>query len=335
MNASAALIVKDLPPSGAWDFGGFPYGLEPLTLPAPADPEASLGADPWDACSPSDFEGACLRLLSAQPRDGMADGPDTVTQGDELFWFRWITGHQVSFIIWQLMARAIHKITLSGAESADIPEEICQYVRGYCGMLLYTSSCSRGVYETMIRPSMHLQHRAFSGSWAPDFQPVRDVFRGRRLQSLDTSDAAALNRSIRLYRNIHNGVATKLVRDGRSLLQQSQGECTQDRRLLGLIYDNYFMTLRAPVPFSDVVAQLLRRLNAIALDLATNGLHPVNSRDTESAEELHLHEVLELEVDLAQVNFRVASYAAGLTDSQVSPRSACASGRASAADLRG
>jgi L-tyrosine peroxygenase len=310
MNTPSAPIVKDLPLPCGWDFGGFPYGLEPLTLPAPATP-----GEAWDesACSPYLFEEACLGLLSVDPRHGMAGGE--LTQGSDLFWFRWITGHQVSFVIWQLMARAIQKLARGDGQCANVAQELSHYIRGYCGMLLYTSSCPRDVYETVIRPSMYRHHRAFSGSWAPDFRPVRDLFRGRRLASIDTRQPT-LSRSIWLYQQIHSGVAAKLVRNGRSLLQASGREVvTQDKRVLGVIYDSYFMTLRAPVSFSDVVAQLLRRLNAIALDVAANGLHPVNAgQQGETAAELLLDEVLELERELTWVNFRVASLAAGFND---------------------
>jgi L-tyrosine peroxygenase len=314
MNTSSAPIVRDLPLPAGWDFGGFPYGLEPLTLPAPASPgETRDEASAEGACSPYTFEKACLGLLCVDPRNGVTDGE--LTQGPELFWFRWITGHQVSFIIWQLMARAIQKNARGEGQRTDVTQELSHYIRGYCAMLLYTSSCPRDVYETVIRPSMYRHHRAFSGSWAPDFHPVRDLFRGRRLQPIDTRQPT-LSRSIWLYQQIHSGVAGKLVRDGRSLLQASGREAVaQDKRVLSVIYDSYFMTLRAPVSFSDVVAQLLRRLNAIALDIAANGLHPVNaSHETETAAELLLDEVLELERELTWVNFRVASLAAGFTD---------------------
>jgi L-tyrosine peroxygenase len=329
MNHATMMIVKELPPPGRWDFGGFPYGLEPLTLPTP-----DTADDTWDPGS-SYVEDVCRRLLTTELRSGTTEGLDTFTPENELFWFRWITGHQVSFIIWQLMARVIRKVTRGEGPREDLLEEISHYARGYCGMLLYTSSCSRVVYETVIRPSMYLQHRGFSGSWAPDFRPVRDLFRGRRLPWTDTPEAAGLLRAIRLYQLIHNGVAAKLVPNGRSLLQRSGPDThTQDRRLLDVIYDNYFMTLRAPVPLPDVVAQLLRRLNAVALDVAVNGLHPMTATNgAEASEELCLDEVVDFERDFTRVNFCVASFAAGFTSRYVREQLASADDLAPVVDL--
>lgn len=314
MNPPTWLVVKDLPRPGGWDFGGFPYGLEPLTLPA-HDAYDTGDAGAWEATLPDGFEDACVRLLAADPHSGPAECLDTFDQLTELCWFRWITGHQVSFIIWQLMARAIGRAAAGDGHRADVLDELAHYVRACGGMLLYTGSCPRDVYETAIRPSMYLQHRGFSGSWAPDFLPVRDLFRGRRLPWIDPEEGAGLHQAVRDFQHIHNGVATKLVPNDRSLLQRSGVDTqSEDRRLLSIIYDNYFLTLRAAVPFADVVTQLLRRLNAIALDVSVNGLHPGAAGDgTETPGTLPADDVLDLERDLVSVNFGVAKLAAGST----------------------
>lgn len=258
---------------------------EPLTMPMPDMADEPVAAQPS-----SELDDACRRILRPATGSGPGSSPD------ELFWFRWITGHQVSFIIWRLMAQTTEVSSESVANLAG-------YVRGYCAMLVYTSSCPPEVYQRLIRPSMSVRHPGFSGGWAPDYRPVRGVFRGRPSPWTEHPDAGELRRAVSLYQVVHSGIAAKLVPGGRSLLQESVGRRrTGNPGALGALYDDYFLTRRAPVPRHEVVAQLLRRLVAVAQDAATHGLGP--------PEELSAPEVTECERDFAGIIYRVARTAA-------------------------
>ena len=124
------------------------------------------------------------RDLPGAPRvsDGSAGGPDVepCEAADELFWFRWITGHQVCFVVWQLIAQLLDDVDRGRTSPDEALEPISRYVDSYSAMLLYTGSCPQETYRVVIRPSMRRRHPAFSGSWAPDYWPIRGLFRGRQ-----------------------------------------------------------------------------------------------------------------------------------------------------------
>ncbi|MDQ0793027.1 hypothetical protein [Streptomyces sp. B1I3] len=292
MNTRVHRTVTELPVPEGWDFGDFPYGLEPLTLPVPPTPDAGYGIPdvlPADE-SLVDRSGVC-------PRAGAALASTDFSH--QLFWFRWITGHQATFAIWQLTAHALHQ----ARTRTDPAPSLCamaDLTDAYTSMLLYTSSCPVDIYGAVIRPSMYLQHRSFSGTWAPDFAPVRSLLRGKKTEWVSTPEGEKLKHAVRMYHTVHSGVAAKLVPGGRSLLQESTGETTPTRpETQALIYDNYFLTLRAPVGAVELVDQLRSRLRAISLDVATNGLYPGLTPEDEAAfpEELRSDEVRRYERD--------------------------------------
>jgi hypothetical protein len=299
-------VVADLPAGAGWELGGYPYGLEPLTLPPAGAPTPTAGAR--DA---AEYREAC-RLIGQVAHCGVpAELAARGESPDALFWFRWITGHQVSFVVWHLMAQLVDEVVEGRLTWAAVLDPLCDWVRGYTAMLLYTGSCPHDTYRDVIRPSMRLRHPGFSGSWAPDHWPVRDLLRSRRLPFARSPECAELLRQIRLVQLVHDGVAARLVPDGRSLLRQAAAR-RQDPRLLHLIYDNYFLTLRAPVSRHEVVAQLLRRLHAIAHDVAVNDLHPPAEREPERSDELWTPEVRACERGLPGILTRLAGWAAGL-----------------------
>ncbi|MEO3977523.1 L-tyrosine 3-hydroxylase [Streptomyces sp. CAU 1734] len=266
-----------LPDSGEWEYGGYPYGLEPLTLP-PAPPAADRVPRPdsapalreWRSRPPEFHPAGVPPEITVDPRDPLGV--------DRLFWFRWITGHQVTFVLWRLLAAAARGAEQAGGAGPDAraAERARRYVRGYSLMLLYTSSCPREVYNRLIRPSLALQHRHLSGSWAQDFHPVRSLLRGRIPAGLDDR-TASLREECRLNQRVHEGIAAKLVPSGVSLLQRTaehEGQRFLHRDLLSSLYDCVFLTVRAPLAQELVVTQLARRLHAIRLDLLANGLYP-------------------------------------------------------------
>jgi hypothetical protein len=305
MRRGATAPLTDLPAGRGWDFGGFAYGLEPLVLPAVTEPDALR-----DRTGPVRGYAETCRLIRAL---GDGDGPALAVErcdvAEDLFWFRWITGHQVCFVIWRLMGQLLDDVNRGRTRAAAALEPLCRYIDGYSAMLLYTGSCPHELYHVLIRPSMARQHRGFSGSWAPDYPNVRELLRGRPPAPMSNGDAGELLDCVKLHNLVHDGVAAKLVPGGRSLLNQA-GVGRLNRGVVGMIYDSYFMTLRLPATRHQVVAQLLRRLVAIAQDIAANGLYA----DDRSAlpNQFHSAEVVKCEKGLVEIVFEVARFACGL-----------------------
>ncbi|MFE0426576.1 hypothetical protein [Streptomyces sp. NPDC058953] len=291
-----------------WDFGDYPYSMEPLTLPHP--PEAVTQAPGTLSAAADD---AVTRFL-AEAREGF--GTTTPVDADSLerlFWFRWIVGHHVSFVIWRLIADALAEVNDGTGDQDAAAVRLTEYVRAYCGMLLYTGSSTREIYQRTIRPSMYRQHDKFSGTWAPDYPAVRSLFRGRKPPPVVPHRAAGLLREVTLTNQIHLGVASKLVDQGRSLLQAAVLEGNiASHRTWGAVFDCYFLTLRAPVGPEEVTAQLLRRQKAVAVDLNTNGLYPDVGEPLDPVpDELRDPAVTECEKDLIPALVRTAALAAG------------------------
>jgi hypothetical protein len=303
----ASAVALSLPVLEGWDFGDYPYSLEPLTLPLPGETPI-----PPHGVTPAQAEDACLAFLS-QARKGFGT-TDPAEDLERLFWFRWMIGHHVSFVIWRLLADTLARLTGGEGDQEDASRAIIQYVRAYSGMMLYTGSSGFAIYNDTIRPSMWRQHSTFSGTWALDYPAVRSLFRGRRVPPVADSAVDDLIREIHLGNQIHHGVAQKLVVGGRSLLQRSISERDAAQpRIWGALFDCYFVTVRAPVSWPAVVAQLLRRQKAIAIDLATNGLYPGEQPTSHDLpEELRQPEIAVCEEDLPRSLFRTAGLAAGL-----------------------
>lgn len=313
MKPGTGAALSDLPVGAGWDFGGFAYGLEPLLLPNVGDPDAVYD-DPTGVTAVSAYAEACGRIRMLGKRGVLAPEVGRCDAPDELFWFRWITGHQVCFVVWRLMAQLLDDVQHGRRSPDGALEPMCRYVYGYSAMLLYTGSCPRDIYHVVIRPSMRLRHRAFSGSWAPDYWPIRELFRGRQPSMMWSADTGELLDAIRLHHLVHDGVAEKLVPDGKSLLHQASVRGL-NHSLAGMIYDGYFMTLRAQVSRHEVVAQLLRRLGAIAQDIAANGQFADEDRDERPAE-LCTADVVNCENSLVDILFEVARCACGLAPAE-------------------
>lgn len=312
MSGVAETTALELPAVGAWDFGDYCYGLEPLTLPHPG-----MSAGPSTRISATEVRQAYLDLVAAAKRGLPAADPVDSADLERLYWFRWILGHHISFIIWRLLADDLRRAN-ANPDGRKTARAISQYVRGYCGMLLYTSSCTPAIYNDVIRPSMYRLHRTFSGTWAPDYRPVRSLFRGRRTPPVPESERDRLVREVKLSQSIHLGVASKLVADGRSLLQRSVADRTVAPHLMwGKVFDCCFLTVRAPVAAEEIAAQLLRRCQAMAIDLATNGLYPSAAGPVSLPAELTAPAVAECEQGLVSDLLRVAGLVAGFDADRV------------------
>ncbi|MFI6044020.1 L-tyrosine 3-hydroxylase [Nocardia sp. NPDC051321] len=195
---------------------------------------------------------------------------------ERLFWYRWIAGHQVSFLLWRAMCDVVWQ---HSDDEGDGPGEreldlLSACIDGYSAMLLYSSTVPRDHYHADIRARMALQHPAFSGTWAPDYRPVRRLFRGK-MPWQDHPSCAALGEAVARNEVTHSHIADHLVPDGHSLLQKSAGapgvSVSREKEDL---YDNFFLTVRRPVSHAEFVAQLDSRIADLAADLAHNGLYP-------------------------------------------------------------
>lgn len=296
-------VALTLPSAGGWDFADFPYGLEPLTLPQPGNAWLT------DGTGGDDLRECHLRLRGADLRTVPATADDL----ERLFWFRWITGHHVSFILWRLLSGSLARLAAGDPDAATTTRTVGEYVRAYSAMLLYTGSSTRQIYNETIRPSMYRLHSTFSGTWSADYPAVRALFRARRAPRGVTYGAEDLHREVRLSHQIHLGVASKLVVDGRSLLQHLVDHpAAHQPRMWAHLFDCYFLTVRAPVTGHDVLSQLLRRCKAVAMDLATNGLYPAVAEYPEPVpNELRAPEVRACEEELIDIVMRAAGLATG------------------------
>ncbi|MFJ8311907.1 MULTISPECIES: L-tyrosine 3-hydroxylase [unclassified Streptomyces] len=249
-------------------FGTYPYALESIVLPYPGT--RTRGRAEHIRVPHADVlrETAFSRPL-----------PPPATP-EELYWFRWITGHQAVFALWQLIDDELELVVNDGVESAAA--RATSLIHAYSVLLVYTGSPTRELYERLIRPAMMLQHRSFSGRWARDYAAIPPRLRSLRARYRQTEapDAIAeLNRAGRLNHQVHMAIAAKLIPDGDSLLRAGDGAAalgapTEDTSRL---YDSFFATHRALRTRREVIAQLARRLRVILLDLHSNGLYPTAS----------------------------------------------------------
>ncbi|MFE0641762.1 L-tyrosine 3-hydroxylase [Streptomyces sp. NPDC058877] len=283
MNVSDARDLSTAPPrSDNWEYGGHLYGLEPLALPAkwsqwtPA--ESSLRGDAAEISlgDPSAWECDAETASELRPAD---DG-----ETDRLFWFRWITGHQTTFTVWQLLAETLHQGRLAdtGPAADELARRARCLVRVYSLMLLYASSPPQETYERVIRDPMARQHPNLSGAWARDYGDIRPLIRGR-IGFGSKLEAAELALECQLNEQIHEGIAARVVPSGVSLLlsPKARRQTRQlNRETLLWLYDGIFLTSRAPVSRDTVVRQLIRRIHAILLDIRANGLYPLNGPDS-------------------------------------------------------
>lgn len=239
------------------------YSVESLILPDPGSAlESSADHGVWAAVS------SAQSLLTALV-DGDAPENEAQPSVTELFWFRWIIGHQLCFLAWRL-ASEVQSAIESGRMERDVGEPLLvACVDGYTGLLIYSGSCPQDVYHDTIRPSLHQQHPAFSGTWSPDYQQVLRLFRGLEERAMESPLVSA---AIKRHFRVHKFVAARLVPDGISLLQAAGNDVRGlEQHDLFLLYDNYFMTVRAPVTAPELLAQLLCRVHDVLLDVRQNG----------------------------------------------------------------
>lgn len=261
-------VVTAFPSGAEWEFGGHPYALEPLALPARWVPRTV-------SVEPARIEELRGRLAHTSPASVRHLRPEGAEEIDRLFWFRWITAHQTTFLLWQLLAAIQEESEAAHADQDYLAAQARLLVCGYSLMLIYASSAPLEIYGRVIRMPMARQHVNLSGAWARDYAPVRPLIRGK--VALGSGVAMqALQRECELNEQVHEAIPEKLLPAGLSLLRspKPKGGRQMHRNSLLWLYDGIFLTSRAAVSHHEIARQLVRRLHAIFLDVTANDLYP-------------------------------------------------------------
>ena len=253
------------PTAGQWCIGGTGYGVEALVMPFTGSRLRRPSATP--------AETAALRR-SGEALQMMVESPEVVPRNDAVdsslaSWARWINGHQLTFIAWRLAreVRDAFKAKLIGPHQAAHLLAAC--VDAYSRLLVYSGSCSISDYHQIIRPAMYRHNPAFSGTWAADYAPIRDVLRMNPESMVELGPNAMLHRVLSDNRAVHEYIANRLVPDGVSLLQQAHHvPLGQSRVVRNGAYDLFFMTARSQISGQELLAALLRRANDLLLDVS-------------------------------------------------------------------
>lgn len=269
----------------------FPYGHAPLDLPS-SWPELRRRSSPggsWALLAPAWLQETGQLLDPGRSRSLEQTGfPDqarlpVATDPERLFWFRWITGHQLIFFGWralELILEDVRRGIAAGSTAEPAPVEwAIELLQFYSATFIYTATCPRSLYEAHIRPWMRLAHASFSGSWAREWQPLLALLSWVTGRAHGSSDEVLrrLRNAIRNNAYVHMAVARKLVPDGESVQEHfrasGRGDDTPeaDRHYF---YDAFFFVRRGDPTPETLLAQLKLRAELVLADLAANGLYP-------------------------------------------------------------
>lgn len=184
---------------------------------------------------------------------------------------RWFLGHHGAFLVWRFLADSLDRL---------IREPDSQLVRlaalgydAYSVMLAYSGSCSREVYEDVIRPLMMSFDPAFSGRWARDYEPLPGLLRRART-ALGPAAAAPLSSASKANLLAHMEVMRRLVPGGASLLRESGRTSVPTTDAERARFDEFFLVSRENVCVSRYRAHRAAVLSAIGRDLAERPLRP-------------------------------------------------------------
>jgi len=158
---------------------------------------------------------------------------------------------------------------------------------------VYAGSCTPEIYGSVIRTRMVESNPSFSGTWARDFERVRQL-----LDALAPAATSALGMAQRNNRIVHMMQAKRLVPSGVSLLQASKGrtdgETTAAERDL---FDRFFRLERRRVCEWEFRAQLSRRVSLILCDLQLRPMSNTGLAGPVQQSALMCEEILKLLAD--------------------------------------
>lgn len=308
---------SDLRHAPFFSFGDYPYGTELLELPATP---STHGRNAKLANAPK-ANLLFLPEVNSNPVDESLSSD--VWQNPELsllYWFRWISGHQATFLFWRALARCL--VTARSRVPTEILEhavsDAVSLTNGYSSMLLYSGSCCPELYRDVFRVFMGLHHRAFSGKWAMDYRGIPKLYGAaiEKLQKQGQSELAELLKSA--YHDnhtMHAAIAQRMVPDGPSLLQQSGLSSNAPAEMAHtqqFYFDSFFLVRRCSVSSYNLRQSLIRRIHLINFDLFENGLYPASGSN--QAPQWNLNDPESITIGLFEANIvdtvNKASYAA-------------------------
>lgn len=243
------------------NYGTYPYCTEICDL-VPLDSSAPILNE--GKSLPCDSNDAYVELIQTLLANTFVDSDLVGRESPSTIgYFRWITGHQLSCMVFQ---------ALSGQLLKDDPPEkdletLCKF---YSFLMLYTCSCTRETYNDLIRNFMMHSHACFSGTWAGDFYPVKKL--KKRLEGRSEYDG--FRQAFKQAWQVHALVGAWLVGTEPSLLKENNdASFLQEKQLdKSFRFDSFFLIRRGSFRHSHFEEQLARRIGAIWRDILTNGL---------------------------------------------------------------
>ncbi|ESQ13410.1 MAG: hypothetical protein N838_30010 [Thiohalocapsa sp. PB-PSB1] len=237
-------------------YGDYAFGNEVLRLPA------------MDDDLPGGFPAIgtlCLPRLGSQF--------DTRFDQMSTYWFRWITGHQVMLLLWQVLNRDLR------AKHSFDQAILMHYTQVWnlCTLIYeYTGSCTLDYYGNHIRPVMMRVHQGFTGRWASDYVGLPKAVNRAARQGECNAAAQRMRDAYLQSQKAHLAIADRLVPEGASLLKSAKADgieavakvCAHHQA----IFDHFFLISRGAVSATELFESLQRRLAAIDADLRANPL---------------------------------------------------------------
>jgi hypothetical protein len=262
-------------------FGDYPYNNKILDLP-------DYGSSPKEVlyCH-------CHSNLSRKFLYSLDDDYENWKnpEQNEMFWFRWITGHQTMFILWFFIAHELMDI-VNTSEILVIEQKLnlCANLFQGCYVLFeYAASCSVDFYSTNTRPWMAIFHKGFSGRWSSDYQLIPSlvdhIIKSQYPEELKKSQKAFKQAFIDNQKN-HYRMAKRLIPSSDSLSKEfkNAGSAPKIMKEHHALYDYFFLVRRSFSPESPLYLSLSERIKAIILDLTLNSLHPEIFTDAEHSQ---------------------------------------------------
>ncbi|NER23657.1 MAG: hypothetical protein F6J96_23730 [Symploca sp. SIO1C2] len=272
-------------------FGDYPYNNEIIEMPI----RASLGELDTYTCPNSYFSKDFLYSLD----DNIEKWKNP--ELSDMFWFRWITGHQTMLVFWYVLSKELFAITnTSNMREIEQKLNLCTKILEGCSVIFeYTGSCPQAFYHSTIRPYMSLFHKGFSGNWSADYEPipqlVNQIIKKHYTDSLKTPQQA-FKQSFLQHQKKHYGVAKRLVPSSASLLKEAKNTEIEvnPKEENNTLFDYFFLVKRVTTHSDSLLHSLSQRIKAIILDLKLNGIYAGSKQDSSQFElsdrELYKHE---------------------------------------------
>ncbi len=254
--------------------------------PFQTDPANEAGHYVWaHAMPPADaaLHARQLRAMLTTPCEALPPGsPDP----EQLYWFRWITGHQISLAAWILAVDVMAQANRGSISMGEAQARCTAWLRLYSFMLIYASSTTVEIYQNLIRPAMMKAHPAFSATWASDYIHLKRNLRNWFQQAAAwpqqheaKAQLAGVKAAYLESTQIHGKIGKRLIGNAASLLKLARNdselieasELDEPETDVGQIYDDFFMAVRSQTSCGQLVHQTITRLIAVVADCRQHG----------------------------------------------------------------